>query len=204
MLKKFASDALGLSDIGKIIEPHDYEKTQSDDFVRHEDDEKIYFLIMTKSDEYCFTNLALIHIDGENAVSSKRVMKRYPYSQHRMSNVLLETAGKIDLDVEIKFHLGDLRFSIDVDKKEIEKLKDLYKALLYISEKMHENTAYLQMSHDSLNKAVEVLRDSRLEGYDLSKEYTELTEYSFDWLKSSYDKYHEKDFGYVFEKYILN
>ena len=123
MLKKFASDALGLSDIGKIIEPHEYDKTQSDDFVRHEDNEKIYFLIMTKSDEYCFTNLALIHIDGENAVSSKRVMKRYPYSQHRISKVLLETAGKIDLDVEIKFHLGDLKFSIDVDKKEIEKLK---------------------------------------------------------------------------------
>ena len=97
-----------------------------------------------------------------------------------------------------------MAFSIDVDKKEIEKLKDLYKALLYISEKMHENNAYFQMSHDSLNKAVEVLRDSRLEGYDLSKEYSELTEYSFDWLKSSYEKYREKDFGYVFEKYILN
>ena len=43
MLKKFASDALGLSDIGKIIEPHEYDKTQSDDFVRHEDNEKIIF-----------------------------------------------------------------------------------------------------------------------------------------------------------------
>ena len=61
------------------------------------------------------------------------------------------------------------------------------------------------MSQDSLNKAVEDhLRDSRLEGYDLSKEYSELNEYSFDWLKSSYEKYREKDFGYVFEKYILN
>ncbi|WP_338471651.1 PH domain-containing protein [Niallia sp. XMNu-256] len=204
MLKKFASDALGLSDVGKIIEPHDYEKTQSDDFVRHEDNEKIYFLIMTKSDEYCFTNLALIHIDGQNAVSSKRVMKRYPYSQYPISNVLLETAGKIDLDVEIKFHLGVLTFSIDVDKKEIEKLKDLYKALLFMAEKVHENNTYLKMSNDSLNKAVEVLYNSRLEGYDLSKEYTELTEYSFDWLKSNFEKYHEKDFGYVFEKYILN
>lgn len=204
MLKKFASDALGLSDIGKIIEPQDYDKTQSDDFVRHEDNEKIYFLIMTKSDEYCFTNLALIHIDGQNAVSSKRVMKRYPYSQHQISNVLLETAGRIDLDVEIKFNLGDLPFSIDVDKKEIEKLKDLYKALLYIAEKMHENEIFLKMSNDSLNKAADVLHNSRLEEYDLSKEYTELTEYSFGWLKSNYEKYNEKDFGYVYEKYILN
>jgi len=52
---------------------------------------------MTKADEYCFTNLALIHVDGENATSSKRTMKRYPYSHHRISDVLLETAGKIDM-----------------------------------------------------------------------------------------------------------
>ncbi|WP_047985716.1 YvbH-like oligomerization domain-containing protein [Ornithinibacillus californiensis] len=33
MLKKLASDALGLSDIGKIIGPEDYDKTDSDDAV---------------------------------------------------------------------------------------------------------------------------------------------------------------------------
>lgn len=44
MLKKLASDALGLSDIGKIIGPEDYDKTDSDDYVRHEDNEKILFL----------------------------------------------------------------------------------------------------------------------------------------------------------------
>jgi hypothetical protein len=41
MLKKFASDALGLSDIGKIIEPHQYNLTDSDDYIHHEIDEKI-------------------------------------------------------------------------------------------------------------------------------------------------------------------
>ena len=59
MLKKLASDALGLSDIGKIIGPEDYDKTDADDYIRHEDNEKIYFLIKTKADEYCFTNIAL-------------------------------------------------------------------------------------------------------------------------------------------------
>ncbi|MBD5074567.1 hypothetical protein GUF45_23655, partial [Xanthomonas citri pv. citri] len=67
MFKKIAADALGLSDIGKIIEPQDYDKTDADDYVMHEDNEKIYFLIKTKADEYCFTNLALIHVDGERA-----------------------------------------------------------------------------------------------------------------------------------------
>ena len=69
MLKKFAAEALGISDIGKIIAPSDYNKVDADDYVMHEDDEKIYFLIKSKTDEYCFTNLALIHVDGTTAVS---------------------------------------------------------------------------------------------------------------------------------------
>lgn len=204
MLKKLASDALGLSDIGKIISPQDYDKTDSDDYVRHEDNEKIYFLIKTKADEYCFTNLAMIHVDGELATSSKKTMKRYPYSHYPVSNVLLETAGRIDLDIEIKFQLGGSSFSIDVHKNEIEKLKDLYKALLYISEKVRENEKYLQMAGDSLQRAVAVLQNSRLDETNVSTQFKELNEYSFAWLKSTYEEYHEKDFGYVFEKYINN
>ncbi|OCA87798.1 hypothetical protein A8F94_08115 [Bacillus sp. FJAT-27225] len=204
MLKKFASDALGLSDIGKIIEPHDYDKTGADDYVRHEDNEKIYFLIKTKADEYCFTNLAFIHVDGANAVSSKRVLKRYPYSQHKITDVLLETAGKIDLDIEIKFTLGNQHYSIDVDKKQINKLNDLYKALLYISEVTIENNIMLQMASASLDKATNILQNTRPADIALADQYKQLTEFSFDWLKSTREQYHQKDFGAVFEKYINN
>lgn len=204
MFKKIASDALGLSDIGKIIEPADFDKTDADDYVRHEDDEKIYFLIKTKADEYCFTNLALIHVDGENATSSKQVLKRYPYSQYKISDVVLETAGRIDMDIEIKFTLGKEYFSIDVHKDEMEKLKDLYKALLYISEITHENGVILDMAERSLDKSVAILQNSRTADTKLSDQYKEMTEFGFEWLKSNREKYHEKDFGDVFEKYINN
>ena len=63
MFKKMASDALELSDIGKIIDPEDFNKTDADECVRHEEDEQIYFLVRTKMDEYCFINLADIHVD---------------------------------------------------------------------------------------------------------------------------------------------
>lgn len=56
MFKKIASDALGLSDIGKIIQPDNFDKTESDDYVLDEEGEQIHFLIKSKSDEYCFTN----------------------------------------------------------------------------------------------------------------------------------------------------
>lgn len=204
LFKKIAADALGLSDIGKIIEPKDFDKTDADDYVMHEDNERIYFLIKTKADEYCFTNLALIHVDGQSAASSKRTLYRYPYSQHKISNVTLETAGKLDMDVEIKFRLGDAQFDIDVQKDQIEKLKDLYKALLRISETTYENSVVTSLANESLEKAVAILQNSRTEELKLSEQYKELTEFGFNWLTSIREQYHEKDFGNVFEKYINN
>ena len=189
MLKKFASDALGLSDIGKIIGPEDYDKTDADDYIRHEDGEKIYFLIKTKADEYCFTNIAFIHVDGDKAVSSKRVLKRYSYSQYQISDVFLETAGKVDLDVEIKFTLGNQSYSIDVDKKQIAKLNDLYKALGYISEKAYDNNILYDMATESLDKAAKVLQSSRSSDVQLTDQYKQLTEFGFSWLTSAHDKY---------------
>lgn len=204
MLKKFASDALGISDIGKIIDPQDYDKTQSDDYVRHEDNEEIYFLIKTKSDEYCFTNLALIHVDGESAVSSKRTLKRLSYYANPISKVMLETAGTVDLDVEIKFQMGGVPFDIDVDKKQLEKLKDLYKSLLYISEDVAQNEKFLEMSRKSLDMAGSVLQSSRSTETDLSAEFTRVNEYSFEWMKKNHETYVRKDYGDVFKKYIMN
>ncbi|MFH0345962.1 PH domain-containing protein [Bacillus vallismortis] len=204
MFKKIAADALGLSDIGKIIEPEDYDKTDADDYVMHEDNEKIYFLIKTKADEYCFTNLALIHVDGERATSSKRTLKRYPYSQFKISDVFLETAGKVDLDVEIKFKLGAEKFDIDVHKDQIEKLKDLYKALLRIAETTYENDILINQAEQSLDKAVTILHHTRPEHVNLETQYKELTEFGFTWLTSVRSQYHIKDFGDVFEKYINN
>ncbi|SDC78080.1 YvbH-like oligomerisation region [Terribacillus halophilus] len=204
MFKKLASDALGLSDIGTIISPRDYDKTDADDYVMNEDNEKIYFLIKTKQDEYCFTNLAIIHVDGESAVSSKRTLRRYPYLQHRISNVYLETAGKVDLDIEIKFSIDNQVISIDVKKDQIDQLKDLYKALLRIAEINYENNLYTDMAHTSLDKAAAILQQSRYTDGTLDDTYRKLTEFGFEWLSSTKAKYHAHDFGSVYEKYINN
>lgn len=204
MFKKMASDALGLSDVGKIIDPKDFDKTDSDDYVMHEDQEKIYFLIKTRADEYCFTNLALIHVDGESAISSKRTLKRYPYSRHAITDVFLETAGKIDLDVEITFKLGAEQFKIDVQKDQIEQLKDLYKSLLRIAEITYENGIVIDMANQSLDKAAGILQNSRPSNVVLDDQYSKLTDFGFTWLTSVRNQYHVKDFGDVFEKYINN
>lgn len=108
------------------------------------------------------------------------------------------------MDVEIKFRLGDVQFDVDVQKDQIEKLKDLYKALLRISETTYENSVVTSLANESLAKAVAILQNSRTEELKLSEQYKELTEFGFNWLTSIREQYHEKDFGDVFEKYINN
>lgn len=152
MFKSFAADALGLSDLGKIISPADYHKTDVDDYIFHEDNEKIFFLIKSKADEYCFTNVAFIHLDGQTATSKKRLLKRYPYRDYQPSQVFLETAGTMDLDVELKFNLGGLSFSIDVDKNQIEQVRDIYKALIAIAQACQGIEQQERILQDSFNR----------------------------------------------------
>ncbi|QRK12430.1 PH domain-containing protein [Archangium violaceum] len=202
MFGKIAADALGLSDIGSVIAPTDYNKVDADDYVMHEDQEKIFFLIKSKSDEYCFTNKALIHLDGTSAASKKRTLRRYNYSAHPVSHVLLETAGNIDMDVEIKFSLGSKDFSIDVHKKHLEQVKDLYKALFRISELMLENEVALGHARASIEVASTTLGRGQAGSTPLVESFKELNQAAFAWLVGAQQKYVVKDFGSVFERYI--
>ncbi|KLV05411.1 hypothetical protein ABT56_11900 [Photobacterium aquae] len=203
MFKRLASEALGLSDIGRIVSPADYDKVDADDYIFHEDNEKIFFLIKSKKDEYCFTNRALIHVDGELAISSKRVLKRYEYAFNQFSSVLLETAGTIDLDAEIKFNVGETYFSIDVDKQQIEQLKDLYKALFEISHLQIINSDRLKDSFRSLEIASESV--GRITSQStVSAEFEKITHFAAQYMESSKEKYIREDFSEIFEKYINN
>ncbi len=204
MFKKVASDALGLSDVGRVIKREDFDKVDADDYVMHEDDEKIYFLIKSAADEYCFTNKALIHVDGESATSKKRVLRRYDYHRYTISDVELETAGTVDIDVEVKFSLGNESFSIDVHKDHLEELKDLYKALLKIAEIERDNDIYLNFSKQSLDYASNTLNRTEATESSLSEEFKAMNQHAFSWLMENKEKYTIKDFGYVFERYINN
>lgn len=204
MFGKVAADVLGLSDIGSVIKPQDYDKVDADDYVMHEDDEQIYFLIKSKADEYCFTNKALIHLDGTSATSKKRTLKRFDYYANAIANVSLETAGTVDLDIEIKFEIGDNLYSIDIHKKHLEEVKDLYKALIKIAEINRENNRALRYAKQSLDLASSTLSKLRNTEGDLIKQFKDLNQIAFSWLMSTNKQYRVKDFGYVFERYINN
>ena len=200
---KMAADTLGISDIGKIIDPSEFNKVDGDDYIMHEDGEKIYFVIKSKTDEYVFTNRGMIHVDGTSAVSKKRLVKRHEFYSENVHSVMLETAGTVDLDVEIKFSFGEHRFSIDVDKKQIEQLKDLYKALFEIGKIQHKNNKSHDYGMKSLEMANEAIKKVHTDG-NIANMLEEITKFNFNWMNEVRENYNNKDFGYVYEKYINN
>ncbi len=200
MFKKLASEALGLSDIGSIIEPKDFGSVDADDYLFHEDGEKIFFLIKSKKDEYCFTNLALIHVDGDSAVSSKRSIKRYDYASQQISNVLIETAGTIDMDIELKFTIGGVVFSIDVRKNFIEQLKDIYKALITISKRQYTDAVCRENALRALDATASMYKiTAAAPGETVVAQFNELLKGVNSAVLVSYMK---RDFSDVFAKYI--
>ncbi|MDN4493186.1 PH domain-containing protein [Ureibacillus aquaedulcis] len=204
MIKKFASDALRLSDIGKVIEPYEYDKTQSDDYLLYEKGEQIYFLIKTKTDEYCFTNLALIHVDGDSAALKKRTLKRYDYKFNTIRQVSFETAGAIDLDIEIKFTIGESAFSIEIHKNFSKKAKDLYKCLVTMEKIMRENEKHRNYMFDSLEYAARSLASSGHGQTSPGESFKSIAEFTNHWLQESSRNYSKEDYSDVFGIYIRN
>jgi hypothetical protein len=199
VFKKLAADALGLSDIGAVISPSDYDKVEADDFLFHEDHERIFFLIKSRKDEYCFTNLALVHVDGESAVSSKRSIRRYPWSTSPVRGVAVETAGTIDLDVELKFTIGEVTLSIDVRRNYIEPLKDIYKALTSIGQQQARDVLAREHARHAATALGGMYRLSTGDPDAVSRQYVAL----LDGLNAAVlDRHTTRDFGPVFEKYI--
>jgi Bacterial PH domain len=200
VFKKLAAEALGISDVGVIIAPADYNKVDADDYLFQEDGEKIFFLIKSKKDEYCFTNFGLTHVDGESAVSSKRTIKRYEYGAHRFSQVTIETAGTIDMDVELKFHVDDVHFSIDVRKSYLESLKDIYKALTMIArwQQRHEQARANALRTLEAISAMYKINAAGAED-SIVKQYNALLD---NLNRTVLDRFGGRDYSAVFEKYI--
>ncbi|MEJ7806230.1 MAG: PH domain-containing protein [Telluria sp.] len=202
MFKKMAAGALGMSDIGVIVEPADFNKVDADDYLFSEDGEQIFFLIKSKKDEYCFTNLALIHVDGDSAISSKRSIKRYDYATHPISKVTIETAGTLDMDIELKFVLESTVFSIDVKKTFIEQLKDIYKALITIGKQQQRDAGSRANALRALDATASVHKLNIAPGEGgLVSQYGALLEAL---NTAMFETHTKRDFSDVFTKYIHN
>src|SRR5687768_14248247 len=136
-------------------------------------------------------------------MSKKRTLRRLDYINYTIHDVALETAGAMDMDIEIKFNMGEHHYSIDVNKKQMEELKDLYKALNKIGSIQRENVHLFQYAQSSLETAANTVNRSA-SSTTLEEQFKAVNQYAFTWLKQAHDTYMPKDFGAVFEKFIKN
>ncbi len=121
-LRGMQAEMTGSADIAQIYtSAGEFATSQASKFLRPEDG-KPYFMLVTKQDEYCFTGTLLLHVDGEKATSTKRLVKRFLWVENQLTDVMFETAGKVDRDCEIKFNLGLKAWSIDVAKVRVPRL----------------------------------------------------------------------------------
>ncbi|CAM4137176.1 PH domain-containing protein [Saccharibacillus endophyticus] len=200
IFSRVTSDLTGMSDKCKVIPPSEFANTQAQAYIFTEMNEKLYFLLKSAKDEYAFTNIGMIHVDGEKAISSKRQILRYNYFEHTPTNVILETAGTADLDVEIKFTMGQ-SFSIDVVKAHLEPLTALYKILTLIGMTKAEyarHWALVERSFEHSRDAVGRLSS----GGSASAEYKAILQHAQTELLAAHEKYHPQEYDAAFELYL--
>ena len=135
----------------------------------------------------------------------KRTLYRYPYKHNQISRVLLETAGTVDRDVELKFNLGGTSYSIDIEKSQIEKVRDLYKALFSIGEACKEierqmnSLVITQQAVNNMFSLRELSEQVLLNLPDIISQTTIQVENKFTERRKQIENY---DFSRIFERYL--
>jgi hypothetical protein len=114
--------------------------------------------------------------------------------------VTIETAGTIDMDVELKFYVDDNRYSIDVRKNFIEQLKDIYKALSMISRMQNRNEQARANAVRTLEAIASMYKVNAVGAEEsIVRQYNAL----LDTLNTTMlDRFADRVFSAVFEKYI--
>lgn len=226
VFKKLAASAFGLSKIGVFVSGEDLQKADASNYILDQL-EQIYYLIKTKTDEYCFTNRALIHVDGTSLESKRNVLHRYDYHSFIIEQVYLETAGSMDIDAEIKIIIkpvselmpkehekhpplkaalvkkpSEIEISIDIHRDDLDNLKALYKTLVSISQKQKQNIQYLNSSEKTLGMAFNSLVAGKSEDNSSSSVFREITDFADQWMIGKKEMYANDDFTNIFEENI--
>lgn len=221
MFKRLASSAFGLSNIGVFVANEDLKNTLAYDYTLDRLEE-IFYLIQTKTNEYCFTNRALIHVDGTNTENRRNVLNRYDYSSYVFDRISLET-GTMDIDAEmgitlkptselkakeykkhppLKEALGksEILFTIVIHKDYLDALKAVYKTLVTIGQIQKRNISNLEAAEKTLNMAFNSLAAGINNDYSVSSAFKEVTNFADQWLLEKKQSYANEDFLEIFQE----
>lgn len=192
LVKGLAGDLTGSADVCKIIA--DFSKCLASEYLLP--DETIAFSMVSVKEEFTFTNMALILIEGESATTTRKLVERYDYRNHIIQNVRFESAGHVDRDCEIKFDIGSKSVSVDITKGEQTSARGIYKVLELLGRAQIANERLWEISTLGIKHASESLRLTESSGQTLRKQADEATA----WLHEAYKRTHPHCYRDVIQK----
>ncbi|KAL4088076.1 hypothetical protein PRIC1_012506 [Phytophthora ramorum] len=172
----------GTADVCKIIA--DFSKCLASEYLLP--NETIAFSMISTKEEFTFTNMALIKLEGESATTTRKLVERYEYKSNTLSHVKFESAGHVDRDCEIKFHIGNKDMSIDIARGEQTSAQGIYKVLELLSRAQVSNERLWEISTLGMKHASEALYLTENSGQTLQKQSDEATA----WLYEAYKRTH--------------
>ncbi|EEY67069.1 uncharacterized protein PITG_17668 [Phytophthora infestans T30-4] len=182
LVKGLAGDLTGSADVCKIVA--DFSKCLASEYLLP--NETIAFSMVSVKEEFTFTNMALILLEGENATTTRKLIERYDYKDSTIQHVKFESAGHVDRDCEIKFHIGAKSISIDIAKGEQTSAQGIYKVLELLSRAQVANERLWEISTLGIKHASEALYLTENSGQTLQKQSDEATA----WLYGAYKRTH--------------
>ncbi|CAH0476930.1 unnamed protein product [Peronospora belbahrii] len=191
LVKGFASDITGSSDVCKIVT--DFAKCRASEYLLPS--ETIAFSMISVKNEFTFTNMALITVQGENATTTRKLIERYEYKDNAVDHVKFESAGHVDRDCEIKFHIGSKSLSIDIAKGDQTAAQGIYKVLELLSRAQAANERLWEISTLGIKHTSEALYLTEKSGQTLTKQSDEATA----WLYEAYKRSHPHCYRDVIE-----
>lgn len=188
MLKGLASDLTGSADICSVVQ--DLAAALASAYLLPS--ETLLFSLQSTKEEFSFSNEALIHIVGESATTTRKLVTRFDYKSHIVANVRFETAGRVDRDCELKFQIGSENISIDVAKAQEAPLRDFYKVLELLSRAQKANERTWEFSRVALDKSVGAMR---LHEASLTKQADD----TLAWIQQVYHRTHPRCYREVIQ-----
>ncbi|KAJ0396556.1 hypothetical protein P43SY_009465 [Pythium insidiosum] len=204
VLKGLTQDLTGSADICTTVT--DFSKLLVWPYVLPGED--VLFAFQSPKEEFVFTNEALICVEGANATTTRKMIKRYEYRDEMITDVCFETTGRIDRDCEIKFKIGSEKISIDIARKEEERVKLYYKTLVALAREQEQRRRSWKFERDSLDTSATATKLSKLLAISgksspdaadpslLTKQASEV----YRWLETDHERINPRCFKAVIQK----
>lgn len=160
-------------------------------------EEQLLFAWTSAKHEFSFTNFALITVHGENATTARKLVKRFEYREHQLTNVRMVTTGRLDLDCEIVFNLAGEETTIDVKRKEQLMAQSFYRMLVLLAHEQHERSVQWRCHNVKGTKAA--AKSLRTDGHNTACLLADQASLLLAQMESEFEQQQPHCYRYVIE-----